>query len=147
MLLKQPRHGGLLHRDLTREIISRAFVVYNKLGGGFLENVYIGAMEIELAKSGLRVVREAPIAVEYDGIVVGTYRMDLLVEAKVVLEAKTGSSITEQHERQLLNYLRSSRVEVGLLFLFGVKPDFRRFIHTNDRKPKCCDPWPVPCDQ
>lgn len=124
----------LLHEDLTGKILGRCFKVYNRLGDGFIENPYVGALEHELRKAGLRVAREAPIAVEYDGVIVGSYRVDLLLEGVVILEAKAEERLTAQHERQLRNYLKASRLEVGILFNFGPKPEFRRCIHTNDRK-------------
>jgi GxxExxY protein len=124
----------LLHKRITGATLNLAHRVYNRLGYGFIENPYVGALHHELLKAGLRAEREAPIAVEYDGVVVGTYRMDLLIEGVVVLEAKAERTITGHHERQLRNYLKASRVEVGILFNFGPQPEFRRFIHTNDRK-------------
>ena len=117
-------------------------------GYGLLESAYVGALEIELRKAGLRVDREVPVAVEYDGAVVGTYRVDLLVEKKLIIEVKAGPAILDIHERQVRNYLKCSDLEVALLFLFGPKPQFRRFIHTNDRKAERMAPdwWPFPSD-
>ena len=131
----------LLYEQLTGKALSLAYKVYNRLGPGFIENPYVGALHHELLKVGLRAEREAPIAVEYDGVIVGTYRMDLLIEGVLVLEAKAERAINGHHERQLRNYLKASRVEVGILFNFGPRPEFRRFIHTNDRK-HLCDPDP-----
>src|SRR5687767_4143845 len=106
---------GLLFEELTRSAISCFYTVYNRLGYGFLENVYVGALEIELGKRGHRAIREAPIAVRYDETVVGSYRSDLLVDNQLVLEVKAAPSITGVHERQLRNYLRCTDLEVGLV--------------------------------
>lgn len=125
---------GLLHEDTTRPIVSRFFVVYNRLGYGFLESPYVNALAIELGKAGLRVTREQPVAIEYDGITIGTYRVDLMVQGKIIVEVKACASLLPEHERQVRNYLKCSSVEVGMLLNFGPKPDVRRFIFTNDRK-------------
>lgn len=122
----------LLEEGLTRSIIGAFYATYNKLGYGFLENIYVGGMVIELERRGHRVGREIPIAVEYDGIIIGTYRVDLLVDDRVVLEIKAEPSLSGAHERQLRNYLRCTQLEIGLLFVFGVKPQYRRFIHTKE---------------
>lgn len=124
----------MLLEAITRTAIGAYFAVYNKFGYGLLERPYVLALEIEMRDSGLKTCREFPIAVFYKGIVVGDYRADLLVERQLIIEVKAAPRIADAHERQLRNYLKSSRLEVGLLFNFGEKPDFRRFIHTNDRK-------------
>lgn len=124
----------LLHERVTGRTLEFAFKVFNRLGPGFIENPYVGALHHELLKAGMRAEREAPIAVEYDGVIVGSYRMDLLIEGVVVLEAKAELTLNGRHERQLRNYLKASSIEVGILFNFGPKPEFRRYIHTNDRK-------------
>jgi GxxExxY protein len=95
---------SLIHEDLTYTVIGRSFRVQNKLGFGYVENVYLGALEHELRKAGLVVEREVPIAVWYDGVIVGTYRVDLLVERKVIVETKACPS-ERGHEAQLLSYL------------------------------------------
>ena len=125
---------ALLLEDLTRNVIGGFFLVYSQLGEGLLENAYVGALERELTKRGLTIRREIAVAVYYDGVVVGHYRIDLLVEDVLILEIKAGLAITEQHERQLRNYLRCSNLEVGLLFNFGPTPKFRRFVYSNARK-------------
>jgi len=137
---------ALLLEQLTRTSIGRFYKVYNRLGYGLLEGGYTGAIEIELRKAGLHVDREVPISVQYDGEVVGTYRIDLLVEKQLIIEVKTGPAILEVHERQVRNYLKCSDLEVALLLLFGPAPKFRRFIHTNDRKHERMvpDSWPFP---
>jgi GxxExxY protein len=124
----------LIDEPLTRIVIAAFFAVYNKLGFGFLENVYVGALEHECRKRGLRVEREVPIAVYYDGIIVGTYRADLLIEGRLVVEVKACSTPHGKYARQLLNYLRCTDLELGLLLYFGEKPHVRRFIHRNGLK-------------
>lgn len=85
---------------------------------------------VELQRLGLRVEREVPTAVSYEGVVVGTYRVDLLVEGRLVLEVKSAEVIHREHERQLRNYLKCTGLELGLLLCFGLKPEFRRYIQT-----------------
>lgn len=138
----------LLLEQLTRTCIGRFYLVYNHLGYGLLEAGYAGALEIELKKAGLHVDREVPVSVEYEGVIVGTYRVDLLVEKQLIIEVKTGPAVLDVHERQVRNYLKCSHLEVALLFLFGPKPAFRRFIHTNDRKHERVvpDSWPFPSE-
>src|SRR3954464_9331781 len=112
------REDGLPpHRDLTELIIKAFRTVYNRLGCHFLEQVYVGALTIECRKLGLRVRQQAPIPVRYDGIVVGRYRADLLINNVVVVEVKTGSRCAE-HYNQLLNYLRCSRMDVAYCSIF-----------------------------
>lgn len=122
---------ALLDEELTRSVIGAFFTVYNKLGHGYLENVYVGALMVELQRRNHRVEREVPTAVEYEGVIVGTYRLDLLVEGKLVLEIKGGEFLAKEHERQLRNYLTCTNLELGLLLCFGLKPEFRRYIQTN----------------
>jgi GxxExxY protein len=138
---------ALLHEELTRTVISRFFVVYNKLGFGHLENVYAEALRIELSKTCDRVEREVPIAVHYDGQIIGSYRVDLWVDSAVIVEVKAATGIANEHERQLLSYLKCSDIEVGMLLNFGTKPEFKRLLFTNDRKAdRVADPWPFPSD-
>ena len=138
---------ALLHEKVTRVAIGRFFCVYNRLGHGLLEAAYAGALEIELRKTGLKVAREFPVAIAYDGIILGNYRADLLLDSSVVIEVKATAAIADDHLRQLRNYLKCSSLEVGLLFNFGPRPEFRRMILTNDRKPdRVTDSTPFPED-
>jgi GxxExxY protein len=120
--------GGdpLLHRRLTQHVIGLFFEVYNELGPGFLESVYVGALAVALEQNGLRHRREAALEVVFRGVPVGFFRADLVVEDKVVIEVKAVRAMEPVHESQLLNYLRASRYEVGLLLNFGPQPKFRR---------------------
>ena len=122
------------HADVTGRILKAFYAVYNNLGYGFLEKVYRNAMAIELRKMGLKVLQQSPIVVLYDSEVVGEYFADLLVEDKVIAELKAARSITDVHEAQLLNYLKATEYEVGLLLNFGPKPDKRRKIYDNELK-------------
>ncbi len=130
----------LKHRDLTQNIIGVFYDVYNELGHGFLESVYERAMEIALTEAGISVASQVPITVSYRGQQVGDFRADLFADAAVILELKAARTIDEAHEKQLLNYLRATEIEVGLLLNFGVKPQFRRLVYENDRKEIRVDP-------
>jgi GxxExxY protein len=124
----------LLHQEITERIIKGFYTVYNTLGYGFLEKVYENALAIELRKLGLTVEQQASIKVHYSGTLVGEYFADLLVEQLVILELKAVEAIAEEHEAQLLNYLKATEIEVGLLLNFGPKPQFRRKIFSNEQK-------------
>ena len=125
----------LKHSEITGEIIQAFYEVYNSLGFGFLEKVYENALTLELRERRLTVIQQRPIAVYYKGTVVGEYFADLLVNDVVLVELKAASKIIDAHEAQLLNYLRATNIEVGLLLNFGEKPDHKRKLYTNDNKP------------
>ncbi|WP_165774536.1 GxxExxY protein [Candidatus Viridilinea mediisalina] len=120
---------SLKHHDLTDAVINAFYHVYNTLGSGFLEKVYENALVYELRKRGYTVAQQLPIKVLYDGHVVGDYYADLVVNNCVILELKAVATITTDHEAQLLNYLRATRYEVGLLLNFGPKPQVKRKIY------------------
>ncbi|RYY65907.1 MAG: GxxExxY protein [Chitinophagaceae bacterium] len=122
------------YKELTDKIIKAFYKVYNKLGYGFLEKVYENAMAIELRKMGLKCIQQAPIRVYYEGEEVGFFRADLLVEDLVICELKAAEVFCTADEAQLTNYLRATPIEVGLLFNFGRKPEFRRRVFTNEFK-------------
>ncbi|MDD5556715.1 MAG: GxxExxY protein [bacterium] len=126
--------GTLKHGDITDNIIRGFFEVYNELGSGFLESVYENALHIVLKGYGLTVEKQKGIDVHFRGNIVGEYRADLVVNDAVVVEIKAAESIVPGHEAQLINYLKSTRLEVGLLLNFGMKPQFRRFMLDNERK-------------
>jgi len=119
--------------EITDQIICCFYNVYNKLGYGFLEKVYENALTIELEGCGLLVQQQSPIKVNYSGQTVGTYFADLLVEGKVIVEIKAAQELTAAHEAQLLNYLKATDVEVGLLLNFGPKTEVKRKVLDNDR--------------
>ncbi|MEI6634616.1 MAG: GxxExxY protein [Chlamydiota bacterium] len=122
------------HTELTEQILVAFYRVYSELGYGFLEKVYENAMGIELNKSGLHCIPQSPIRVLYDGQSIGEYFADILVEGKVIVEIKASKSLIEEHEAQLLNYLKATDIEVGLLLNFGVRPEIRRKAFDNQRK-------------
>ena len=124
----------LLHQDLTSLILKTFYEVYNELGFGFLEKVYQNALYNELKNNGFDVESQKQIKVYYKNVEVGEYYADLIVNDKVILELKATESITEAHEFQLLNYLKSTNIEVGLLLNFGKKPEFCRKVFQNYRK-------------
>ena len=124
----------MLHEALTWEIISCFYKVYNTLGYGFLEKVYENAMIIELEKVGFKCTKQFPIKVYYDEIKVGDYFADIVVDSKVILELKATTDLCEEHEYQLINYLKATEIEVGLLLNFGKEPEFRRKIFTNKKE-------------
>ncbi len=122
------------HTAVTQRIIKAFYTVYNTLGYGFAEKVYRNAMALELRKLGLSVVRECPIEVYYDGEVVGEYFADLVVADAVIVELKSVKALLDEHEAQLLNYLKATRYEVGLLMNFGPQAKFERRAYDNERK-------------
>jgi len=121
-------------QEITEKIIGIFYEVYNEIGNGFLESVYEQSMAIALSEAGLQVVRQAPITVHFRGQVVGDFRTDLLVNNQVIVELKAARAIEQAFEAQVMNYLRATQVEVGLLMNFGPKPEFKRFIYDNERK-------------
>src|SRR5882757_3105161 len=115
-----------LHSDITDKIIRCFYDVYNKLGYGFLERVYENALLIELKEAGLSATNQFPIDVFYKNSKVGNYFADILVENKIIIELKAGDgTIIDEHGLQLVNYLRATNIEVGLLLFFGKKPQFK----------------------
>lgn len=122
------------HQELTKSIIGIYYNVYNELGYGFLEKVYHRAMIIELNKNGYEVEHEKKIDVFYKNEVVGTYIPDLIINKSLILELKCVEYLIEAHENQLINYLKATECEVGLVLNFGKDPQFKRKIFTNDLK-------------
>jgi len=120
-----------LHNELTAQIIKAFYNVYNELGYGFLEKVYEKALVVELKKMGLNVVTQQPIKVYYKGKIVGDFFADMVVENKVIVELKSVKQLLPVHEAQLINYLKATDMEVGLLFNFGDMPDIKRKIFRN----------------
>ena len=126
--------SDLLHREVTEQIIKAFYKVYNSLGFGFLEKVYENALVLELQKRGFRVEQQKRLHVYYEGLVIGEYFADLIVEELIILELKAAETLHPAHEAQLMNYLKATEIEVGLLLNFGVKPEFKRKVFTNSRK-------------
>lgn len=126
--------SNLQHSEITSEIIKSFYKVYNALGYGFAEKVYENAMYLELTELGFNVKQQKPINVFYNGKLVGEYYADLIVEDCIIVELKANESFSPANEAQLLNYLKATKIEVGLLLNFGQKPDYKRKYFTNDRK-------------
>ena len=119
----------LLEEELSRSAIGAFYAVYRKLGFGFLENLYVLALDRELTRRGHTVGREVAVPVYYDGEFLAYQRMDLVVDARLVLEVKATEILHKDAPRQLLNYLRSTDLQVGLVLQFGREPKFHRVIY------------------
>lgn len=119
------------HSEITNLIIKAFYNVYNQLGHGFLEKVYERAMMLELPKHDLWFECQKNIKVFYDGIEVGDYFADLIVNDSVIVELKAVDALAPEHEVQLVNYLKATKTEVGLLLNFGPKPQFKRRVFSN----------------
>jgi GxxExxY protein len=124
----------MLHKELTGEILSAFYDVYNELGYGFLERVYQNALFFELKTRGFNVEAQKRIVVYYKEVPVGDYIADIIVNDTVILELKACDRLVEEFEAQLINYLRSTHCEVGLLLNFGKKPEFIRKVFENINK-------------
>lgn len=124
----------MLHKELTSEILKAFYDVYNELGYGFLERVYQNALFFELQSRGFNVEAQKRISVYYKEIMVGDYIADIVVNETVILELKACECMTEEFEYQLINYLKSTRCEVGLVLNFGKEPEFIRKVFTNSKK-------------
>lgn len=122
------------HQELTEKIIKAAHNVHNKLGYGFLEKVYHNAMVLELRKIGLQAVSEKPVSVCYDGQRIGEYFADVIVDEKVILEIKAVEAVNRAHEAQLVNYLKATNIDVGLLLNFGKSLEVKRKIFETARR-------------
>ncbi len=122
------------HKELTEKIIKIFYRVYNRLGYGFLEKVYENAMMIEFRKEGVPAVSQFAIRVFYEDETIGEYYADILVDNKVIVEVKAARRLAKENEAQLLNYLKATDIEVGLLLNFGPKPELKRKAFDNLRK-------------
>lgn len=124
----------MINQEKTSVILKCFYKVYNTLGFGFLEKVYENALFYELINNGLDCSKQDPIALYYDGIPVGDYYADLIVENEINIELKAADGLVEEHEHQLINYLKATNIEVGLLLNFGKDPQFKRKVFSNERK-------------
>ncbi len=125
----------MLQKEKTEKIIEAFYAVYNILGYGFLEKVYENALAITLRKMGLSVTQQEVIDVYFEGEIVGKFAADLTVDQSVIIELKAAEKMHKRYSAQLLNYLKATDKEVGLVLNFGKEPEFVRKIMTNDRKP------------
>jgi GxxExxY protein len=128
----------LLHRELTDAILGAFYRVHRELGAGFAERVYERSLAREMGALGLMVESQVDIGVQFRGQTVARFRADVLVDRRVLLEIKARAALDSAHTAQLLNYLRASSIEVGLLLNFGARPEFQRLLFTNDRKGRGC---------
>jgi GxxExxY protein len=124
----------LKHKELTEDIIKIFYKVYNTLGYGFLEKIYESAMMIDFRKAGIPAEAQALIAVTYEGEIVGEHSADIIADNKVIIELKATKKLVDDHHAQLLNYLKATDIEVGLLLNFGPKPEISRKVFDNFRK-------------
>jgi GxxExxY protein len=124
----------LKHKEITDSILGSFYEVYNELGDGFLESVYENALYIVLNGYGLYVEKQKDISVFFRGKSIGNFKADLIVNEKVIVELKAIRALNSAHEAQLINYLKATDIEVGLLLNFGRKPEFKRFVYDNKRK-------------
>lgn len=122
------------HKELTESIIKIFYKVYNSLGYGFLEKIYENAMMIEFRKTGIFAESQSLIEVVYDGEIVGEHAADIIVDNAVIVELKAVKNLADDHHAQLLNYLKATDIEVGLLLNFGPKPEISRKVFDNFRK-------------
>ena len=122
------------YKELTEKIIGIFYKVYNNLGYGVLENVYENAMMIDFKKENIPAVSQYAIKVFYEDEIVDEYFADILVDDKVIVEIKAVKNLAIEHEAQLLNYLKATDKEVGLLLNFGPKPKIKRKVFDNNRK-------------
>jgi GxxExxY protein len=123
----------LLHQVITDKIIKAFYEVYNELGYGFLEKVYQNALHLELSSMDLTCEKQKQIKVYYNDQIVGEYFADLVVNELVIVELKAAETLAKEHELQLINYLKATEFEVGLLLNFGKRPQFKRKLFTNTR--------------
>jgi len=119
---------GMLHQELTGKIIEACFEVSNELGIGYIESVYEKALFIALRQKGFDVATQVPLKVKFRGVIVGDFKADMLVENKILIELKAVETLAKEHFAQVLNYLKSTGIDVGLIVNFGApKLQYRRF--------------------
>ena len=124
----------LVEERLTQSVIGAFYDVYNTLGFGFLEHLYALALELELRERGHHVAREVGVPVLYKGKDLGTQRLDMIVDERLVVETKATYELHKAASRQVYNYLRATRLEVGLLLHFGPEPRFFRLFCRNKKQ-------------
>src|SRR5476651_653842 len=121
-------HGHLLEEELTRSVIGAFYEVYNTLGFGFLEHLYMTALERELVARGHRVAREVVVRVNYKGQPLGVQRLDMIVDEKLIVEGKATLDLHKSAVSQAYNYVRATNLEVGLVLHFGSEAKFHRVV-------------------
>lgn len=125
----------MLHEETTAKILEGCFEVSNELGVGYIESVYENALFVALIQKGLEVQRQAMLKVQFRGVVVGDFKADMIVDSKVLVELKSVESLGKEHYAQILNYLKTTGIEVGLIVNFGSsRLQYRRFENRFDQK-------------
>ncbi|HTK37434.1 MAG TPA: GxxExxY protein [Pyrinomonadaceae bacterium] len=125
----------MIHQELTGKIIEACFEVSNELGIGYIESVYENALFIALQQKGVAALRQVPLKVKFRGAIVGDFKADMLVENKVLIELKAAGNLVNEHYAQILNYLKTTGIEVGLIVNFGAtKLQYRRFDNKFNQK-------------
>jgi GxxExxY protein len=119
---------ALKHEELSKKIIAAAYNVHNELGHGFLEKVYKNSLAVELEENGLKCALEVPLKVSYHGVAVGDYFADIIVDDKIIVEIKAVNKLDSIHEVQLVNYLKGTGINVGLLINFGKSVEIKRRV-------------------
>ncbi|MCK9483829.1 MAG: GxxExxY protein [Candidatus Marinimicrobia bacterium] len=122
------------YQEITEKIIKGFYETYNELGNGFLEVIYEKALTMVLSKMGLTVESQKPVEVFFRKRMIGQFYVDMVVDGKVIVELKAVRHLLPEHESQILNYLKATQYEVGLLLNFGLKPEIKRFLFDNSRK-------------
>ncbi|MDD5540290.1 MAG: GxxExxY protein [Candidatus Neomarinimicrobiota bacterium] len=122
------------YQEITEKIIKGFYETYNELGNGFLEVIYEKALTMVLSKMGLTVESQKPVEVFFRKRMIGQFYVDMVVDGKVIVELKAVRHLLPEHESQILNYLKATQYEVGLLLHFGLKPEIKRFLFDNSRK-------------
>ena len=132
-----------LYSELTDNLLGSFYEVYRELRGGFLESTYRNAMIVSLGERGISAEKEVSLEVRFHDVLVGRYRMDLVVNGLIVVECKTASAIDPAHESQLLSYLHGTSMPLGFVFNFGPKPSFKRMAYDpkHPTKPRITDDW------
>jgi GxxExxY protein len=123
-----------IHSDISSQILKAYYKAFNKLGAGFLEKVYQKGLLIELRKAGLKCYESHPIQVFYDETPIGVYYADIIVEDCIIIETKSVEYLRPEHDAQILNYLKATDIEVGILLNFGLKPEIRRKVFSREFK-------------
>ena len=126
--------ADLLRKEISKPILQVFYDVYNQLGYGFLEKVYQNAMYFELISQGYKVEARKQIKVYFKNQLVGEFYADLLFEDTIIVELKACEHLINSHVAQLMNYLKATQIEVGLVLNFGETLDFKRLVYTNNRK-------------
>ncbi len=135
MDIQDEQDKRIMHEEITKVIIGCAFEVINELGAGFLESVYEKALLLALRQKGLSTISQQPVKVMFRGECVGDFYADIFVEKKVIVELKAVKTIAPEHQAQIINYLKATGIEAGLLINFGnPKLEYKRFTRSKDFK-------------